>query len=84
MVNDYERTEGAVDALAAAGERLMLDPKLLNSSLRQLAGSAAVLRASPVALAKAVKNEAELAGMHEAHLRDGAARAHFFAWLIAI
>ena len=36
---------------------------------------------SPVAAAKAVKNEAELAGFVEAHRRDGAALASFFHWL---
>ena len=39
--------------------------------------------ASPVAIAKAVKNAAELAGMREAHLRDAAALATFFSWLEA-
>ena len=37
--------------------------------------------ASPIAMAKAVKNAAELAGFREAHLRDAAALATFFAWL---
>lgn len=31
--------------------------------------------------AKAIKNEAELNGMRECHLRDGAALVRFFAWL---
>ena len=38
---------------------------------------------SPIAMAKAVKNAAELAGFKEAHLRDAAALAAFFAWLEA-
>ncbi len=38
-------------------------------------------RKSPVSLAKAVKNEAELAGMREAHLRDAEAICDFLAWL---
>lgn len=36
---------------------------------------------SPVVIAKAVKNAAELQGMKEAHLRDGVALAEFFCWL---
>ena len=36
---------------------------------------------SPVVAAKALKNDAELAGMREAHLRDGVALAHTLAWL---
>ncbi len=36
--------------------------------------------ADPIALMKAVKNEAEIAGARAAHLRDGAAMARFLAW----
>jgi Xaa-Pro aminopeptidase len=36
---------------------------------------------SPVADAKAVKNETELAGMRACHIRDGAALSEYFAWL---
>jgi Xaa-Pro aminopeptidase len=35
----------------------------------------------PCRLPKAIKNPAELAGMREAHLRDGAAVVEFLAWL---
>uniref|UniRef100_A0A1D1XFI7 Putative Xaa-Pro aminopeptidase P n=1 Tax=Anthurium amnicola TaxID=1678845 RepID=A0A1D1XFI7_9ARAE len=38
-------------------------------------------RASPITFAKAVKNEAELEGMCNSHLRDAAALAEFWAWL---
>ena len=36
---------------------------------------------SPVGDEKAVKNETELEGMRECHVRDGAALIQFFAWL---
>ncbi|KAJ6132358.1 hypothetical protein N7471_007573 [Penicillium samsonianum] len=36
---------------------------------------------SPVADAKAVKNEIELEGMRACHIRDGAALTEYFAWL---
>jgi len=36
---------------------------------------------SPVADAKAVKNETELEGMRQCHIRDGAALSQYFAWL---
>lgn len=38
-------------------------------------------RASPVVAAKAIKNETEVAGMREAHLRDAVALANFLCWL---
>eukprot|EP00271_Cylindrocystis_brebissonii_P013010 TRINITY_DN32551_c0_g1_i1.p1 TRINITY_DN32551_c0_g1~~TRINITY_DN32551_c0_g1_i1.p1 ORF type:complete len:748 (-),score=129.37 TRINITY_DN32551_c0_g1_i1:498-2741(-) len=44
-------------------------------------GPAIIARPSPVSLAKAIKNSAELEGMRQAHLRDGAALAEFWAWL---
>ena len=36
---------------------------------------------SPIPLAKGIKNQAELDGMMEAHLRDGVAMASFWCWL---
>ncbi len=36
---------------------------------------------TPVALAKAIKNEKELEGFVACHVRDGAALCAFFAWL---
>jgi len=47
------------------------------------AASALVESASPVIQAKALKNEAELAGMREAHLRDAVVMARFWSWLEA-
>lgn len=51
---------------------------LLNSA----ANSCQVLEArSPVTLRKAIKNETELVGMREAHLRDAVAIVEFLTWL---
>lgn len=44
-------------------------------------GSAVVEATSPIAMAKAIKNEAEMRGMVEAHLRDGVALATFLCFL---
>ncbi|RAL52500.1 hypothetical protein DM860_007357 [Cuscuta australis] len=41
----------------------------------------ALYRSSPVSMAKAVKNSAELEGMQSCHLRDAAALAQFWIWL---
>ncbi|CEM10978.1 unnamed protein product [Vitrella brassicaformis CCMP3155] len=40
-----------------------------------------MLQDTPLALAKAKKNDAELAGVREAHEKDAVALANFFAWL---
>lgn len=47
------------------------------------AGIAAVAGPCPCLLSKAIKNRAEIDGMAEAHLRDGAAMAEFLCWLDA-
>ena len=44
-------------------------------------GGKPVRGADPIALMKAVKNHAEIAGTRAAHLRDGAAMTRFLAWL---
>ncbi|KAK4748832.1 hypothetical protein SAY87_015418 [Trapa incisa] len=53
-----------------------------NDSLKgQSKAPTGVYRVSPISLAKAVKNDAELEGMRNSHLRDAAALAHFWVWL---
>ncbi|KAJ6384494.1 hypothetical protein OIU78_027738, partial [Salix suchowensis] len=54
---------------------------LHNGSNDQSWGPSGVYRASPISLAKAVKNHAELEGMRNSHLRDAAALAQFWVWL---
>ncbi|XP_023537181.1 probable Xaa-Pro aminopeptidase P isoform X1 [Cucurbita pepo subsp. pepo] len=44
-------------------------------------GPTGVYKSSPVSIAKAVKNHAELEGMRNSHLRDAAALAQFWSWL---
>ncbi|KAI9592579.1 peptidase M24, structural domain-containing protein, partial [Syncephalis fuscata] len=36
---------------------------------------------SPIMMSKAIKNQAELEGMRQSHLRDAAALCNYFAWL---
>lgn len=43
--------------------------------------SQVLLRPSPLALAKALKNPAELDGLRKAHIRDGAAVVQYIMWL---
>ncbi|KHG06386.1 putative Xaa-Pro aminopeptidase P [Gossypium arboreum] len=44
-------------------------------------GPSGVYMRSPISLAKALKNPAELEGMQNCHLRDAAALAQFWCWL---
>ncbi|GJZ06156.1 probable Xaa-Pro aminopeptidase P [Tanacetum coccineum] len=49
---------------------------------KNLSGApSALCKSSPVSLAKAVKNDAELEGMRNSHIRDAAALTEFWSWL---
>jgi Xaa-Pro aminopeptidase len=83
----YERFGERLDALARAGAKVWLDPQQASRAIAaRLApddGGGATLyeEDSPILLAKAVKNEVELAGLRECHVRDGAAVCRYLAWL---
>ncbi|KAI4349980.1 hypothetical protein L6164_010513 [Bauhinia variegata] len=55
--------------------------KAFGESNEQSNPPTAVHKFSPVSLAKAIKNESELEGMRNSHLRDAAALAQFWDWL---
>ncbi len=65
--------------------RLYIDPSTLNyeiyKRLAQGETAAMVEDSSPVSLRKAVKNEYEIRGMKEMHLKDGVAMTKFLYWL---
>ncbi|WP_103716676.1 aminopeptidase P family protein [Bosea psychrotolerans] len=76
--------ETQLNALGAAKARVRLDSATAASALATLiaeAGGIPDAGADPIALMKARKNEAELKGARDAHLRDGAAVARYLAWL---
>lgn len=61
---------------------ILLDPDSVNYTLYKTASSHRIVAAaSPVPAMKAVKNDAEIAGFHEAMLRDGIAMVKFLKWL---
>ncbi|KAJ3705435.1 hypothetical protein LUZ61_009140 [Rhynchospora tenuis] len=59
---------------------MQLNNNSTNQSIHH-GGPDALYQVSPVALAKAVKNNAEIEGMKNAHLRDAAASVEFWCWL---
>ncbi|MGL4833735.1 MAG: aminopeptidase family protein P, partial [Shewanella sp.] len=73
------------DTLASMqGLKLLADPHSANAwaqTLARDAGAILVAAIDPVALPKAQKNPAELAGMRACHIRDGVAVSRFLAWL---
>ena len=80
---EADAIEPALAALGAAGKTVMFDaatvPARLTQCLEQ-AGGTVELGPEPIALMKARKNDAELRGTRDAHLRDGAAVTRFLHW----
>jgi len=70
----YEDLTVSQSKTSGSKDQADLDPREAN-------GPAALHRPSPVGIAKAIKNDYELEGMRQAHLRDAAALAEFWAWL---
>lgn len=66
-----------------SGKSIMLDLMNTNCALVEAtpASCSIVDRPSPVALMKAIKNEAEIKGFRNAMTRDGVAMVHFLKWL---
>jgi Xaa-Pro aminopeptidase len=62
---------------------ILLDPHEINYTLYQIAADRhkIVSEPSPVKAMKAVKNETEIAGFHDAMLKDGIAMVKFLRWL---
>ncbi len=76
--------EGQLKKLGAAKAKVRLDSTTAASALATLireAGGTPDAGADPIALMKARKNAAELAGTRSAHLRDGAAMTNYLSWL---
>lgn len=70
----------------AVGAKVLFDPDLSSAAVglavRDAQGTE-LLQASPITLAKAVKNSVELAGFRAAHVEDGVAWIEFLAWMDA-
>ena len=82
---EIERYDAIDEALQdLAGGTLYVDEGTLNWQLHSVleASRVAVLSGpTPVAMAKAVKNDFEISGMRAAHVRDGVAMVQFLYWL---
>ncbi|MBS7538584.1 aminopeptidase P family protein [Ancylobacter lacus] len=75
--------DDALALLASSGATVRLDQATCPAHVAariEAAGGKVSKGPSPAALMQATKNAAEIAGMHAAHRRDGAALARFLAW----
>ncbi|UZF94470.1 aminopeptidase P family protein [Bosea sp. NBC_00550] len=76
--------ENQLKTLGAAKAKVRLDATTAAAALATLirdAGGTPDAGTDPIALMKARKNAAELAGTRAAHLRDGAAMTNYLSWL---
>ncbi len=83
-VAEPERFVEELAAVCGAGQRVLIDVAWTADAIREVvenAGGILVEGSDPVALPKAIKNDAELAGAASAHQRDGAAVARFLHWI---
>ncbi len=85
-VNLFEPAEAAAVLAGLSGKAVLVDQGACNAWCEQAleaAGCRQVAGEDPVLLPKACKNPIELAGTRAAHIRDGAAKTRFLAWLDA-
>ena len=78
--------EGEAESVLAAlkGHTVIADPDTANAwcqLVMKRAGAELIAAADPVLMPKACKNEVEVQGMRDAHVRDGVAEVQFLAWL---
>ena len=82
-VAETSTLEAALKTLGAAGQSVLIDPSTAPEAIAtalKSAGATLIEQRDPVLLPKSQKNDAELAGMREAHRLDGIALAKFLAW----
>ena len=83
-VADVSTLIAALRKLGASDKRVMIDPATvplaIANAIKGVSEAVLVERRDPTLLPKARKNDAELAGMREAHRLDGVALAKFLHW----
>ena len=85
-VRCHDRADVAAYLQGLGPRRVVTDPAGAVAAVFEAlaAGGAVIVEArDPCVLAKAIKNEVEIAGTRAAHLRDGAALTRFLHWLQA-
>lgn len=81
-VHERSAFKGALGDLK--GKRVIADPERAVSAIFQAlddAGATIVSQTEPAVLPKAIKNDVELQGSRDSHIRDGAALVRFLHWL---
>jgi Xaa-Pro aminopeptidase len=78
----YDDVAAALQDLSREKKRVWVeDTSVTRWAADLLSGAELVTETSPVTLMKARKNDVEIQGMRESHVRDGAAMCRFLCWL---
>lgn len=81
-IHNYDDFKNELGNIETAGSKIWLDgdscSRWIFDNLKDKEN--VLLEASPIIMAKAKKNEAELAGIRAAHIRDGVAMVKFLIW----
>ncbi len=79
---EHRPYESAFDfAATLRGKRVWIDPAKTNQTLLNALIVPTLLRESPIARFKAIKNAIQIKGIRNAMIRDGVALVRFFRWL---
>eukprot|EP01042_Synura_sphagnicola_P001113 gene1113-1253_t len=80
-LHPYENVVAKLVEFSQLG-KVWLDPDQVNWALHSAVNEGSLLeRGSPITLPKSLKNDAELTGVRQSHIRDGAALTAFLHWL---
>jgi Xaa-Pro aminopeptidase len=83
---DESEVAANLEKLGSSGARVLADPETANAwcqLLVQQSGGTLIASSDPVSLPKAQKNDTELNGMRQCHIRDAVAEVQFLSWLDA-
>ena len=84
ILKSYDCLISTVETYARQGLTFLIDPQMIPVKIKTIieeAGGKIVFAQDPTLLMKACKNDIEIKGMQNAHLRDGAALTQFLAWI---
>ncbi|CAL4122456.1 unnamed protein product [Meganyctiphanes norvegica] len=82
IVKPYEKLEAFIEEqLSHNSGRVWVSNHASQAIMKLVPKERRISKLSPIAVAKALKNDTEIRGMENAHIRDAAALCQYFSWL---
>ncbi|KIY73001.1 putative aminopeptidase P, cytoplasmic [Cylindrobasidium torrendii FP15055 ss-10] len=79
-ISAYDKFWDALKKVVADSEKVLV-PNSSSLAISTVIGDKTYMAASPISILKAIKNQVELDGFRNSHVRDGVALVRYFAWL---